>query len=249
MERILFEIAYNGANYHGWQKQDNATTLQETIEKNFSILLKSKDNIKIVGCGRTDTGVHAEQYFFHVDISKDQDLDSLLNRLNLILPSDILIINYEIKETDFHARFSALNRTYEYRISQKKEPFLNTMFNHVSHDIDIDLMNESCEKLIGFNDFTSFSKVHTEVNNFNCHIYQAFWTQKNHKIIFTIKANRFLRNMVRAIVGTMLLVGRNKISVQDFCDVIASKSRSSAGPSVKAKGLFLTKVDYNSNEQ
>ena len=248
MERILFEIAYNGANYHGWQKQNNAITVQETIEKNFSVLLKSINNINIVGCGRTDTGVHAEQYFFHVDVSKNQDFDSILNRLNLILPTDILIKDYVIKNLNFHARFSALSRTYEYRISQKKEPFLNTMFNHISHHLDIDLMNESCEKLIGFNDFTSFSKVHTEVNNFNCHIHQAFWTQKNHQIIFTIKANRFLRNMVRAIVGTMLLVGRNKISVQDFCDIIASKSRSSAGPSVKSKGLFLTKVDYNSND-
>lgn len=245
MERILFEIAYNGANYHGWQKQDNASTVQETIEKNLSILLKSK--INIVGCGRTDTGVHAEQYFFHVDISKDQDFDSLLNRLNLMLPQEILIKSYEIKNPDFHARFSAVSRTYEYRISQKKEPFLNTMFNHISHNIDIDLMNESCNKLIGFNDFTSFSKVHTEVNNFYCHVYEAFWIKKNHQIIFTIKANRFLRNMVRAVVGTMLLVGRNKISVQDFCDIIASKSRSSAGPSVKAKGLFLTKVNYNNN--
>ena len=248
MERILFEIAYNGANYHGWQKQNNAITVQETIEKNFSVLLKSKNNINIFGCGRTDTGVHAEQYFFHVDISKNQDFDSILNRLNLILPTDILIKNYFIKNPNFHARFSALTRTYEYRISQKKEPFLDTMFNHISHHLDIDLMNESCKKLIGFNDFKSFSKVHTEVNNFNCHIHQAFWIQKNHQIIFTIKANRFLRNMVRAIVGTMLLVGRNKISVQDFCDIIVSKSRSSAGPSVKSKGLFLTKVDYNSND-
>ena len=247
MERILFEIAYNGTKYHGWQKQDNASTIQEIIEKNLSVLLKSKNNINIIGCGRTDTGVHAEQYFFHVDISKDQDFDSLLNRLNLMLPPEILIKSYEIKNPDFHARFSAISRTYEYRISQKKEPFLNSMFNHVSHNVDIDLMNESCNKLIGFNDFTSFSKVHTEVNNFNCHVYEAFWTKKNHQIIFTIKANRFLRNMVRAIVGTMLLVGKNKISVQDFCDIIASKSRSSAGPSVKAKGLFLTKVDYNNN--
>jgi tRNA pseudouridine38-40 synthase len=245
LERILFEIAYNGANYHGWQKQDNASTVQETIEKNLSILLKSK--INIVGCGRTDTGVHAEQYFFHVDISKDQDFDSLLNRLNLMLPQEILIKSYEIKNPDFHARFSAISRTYEYRISQKKEPFLNSMFNHISHNIDIDLMNESCSKLIGLNDFRSFSKVHTDVNNFKCYVYEAFWTKKNHQIIFTIKANRFLRNMVRAIVGTMLLIGRNKISVQEFCNIIASKSRSSAGPSVKAKGLFLTKVNYNNN--
>ena len=248
MERILFEIAYNGAKYHGWQKQDNALTVQETIEKNFSMLLKSKQDVTIIGCGRTDTGVHAEQYFFHVDISKDEDLDSLLNKLNLILPSDILIKDYTIRKLDFHARFSALSRTYEYRISQKKEPFLNTLFNYVSYNLDVDLMNESCKKLIGFNDFTSFSKVHTEVNNFNCHIYEAYWTKNHHQLVFKIKANRFLRNMVRAIVGTMLLVGKNKISVQDFCDIIASKSRSSAGPSVKAKGLFLTKVDYNSNE-
>ena len=243
MERILFEIAYNGANYHGWQKQDNASTVQETIEKNLSILLKSK--INIVGCGRTDTGVHAEQYFFHVDISKDQDFDSLLNRLNLMLPQEILIKSYEIKNPDFHARFSAMSRTYEYRISQKKEPFLNTMFNHISYNIDIDLMNESCDKLIGFNDFTSFSKVHTEVNNFNCHVYEAFWTKKNHQIIFTIKANRFLRNMVRAIVGTLIEVGRKKISVKDFEEIILKKNRSSAGFSAPAKGLFLSDISYN----
>ena len=222
MERILFEIAYNGANYHGWQKQDNASTVQEIIEKNLSILLKSK--INIVGCGRTDTGVHAEQYFFHLDISKDQDFDSLLNRLNLMLPQEILIKSYEIKNPDFHARFSAVSRTYEYRISQKKEPFLNSMFNHISHNIDIDLMNKSCDKLIGFNDFTSFSKVHTEVNNFNCHVYEAFWTKKNHQIIFTIKANRFLRNMVRAIVGTMLLVGKNKFLYKIFVILLHLKA-------------------------
>jgi tRNA pseudouridine38-40 synthase len=218
----LFHIAFNGSNYHGWQIQNNAVTVQDTIEKSFNLLLNLNEKINIVGCGRTDKGVHASQFFFHTDLPETSD--------------------------DFHARFSAVSRTYEYKITQLKEPFQNDFFTFEKNDLDIELMNKSCEKLMSYKDFTSFSKVHTDVNNFNCNVTKAFWIQKNHHIIFRITANRFLRNMVRAVVGTMLLVGQKKLSILDFCKIIESKDRSSAGSSVKAKGLFLVNVDYKNEE-
>ena len=244
MQRVLFEIAFNGENYHGWQIQKNALTVQEIIEEKLNILLKPIIKISILGCGRTDKGVHSEQFFFHVDLLDEVFDDDFLYKFNQILPGDILVKNQQIVASDFHARFSAISRTYQYRLTQKKEPFQNSLFSYIKYDLDIDLMNKCCEKLISYKDFTSFSKVHTDVNNFNCNISQAFWIQDKHQLTFTIKSNRFLRNMVRAIVGTMLLVGKNKISVQDFCQIIESKSRSLAGPSVPAKGLFLVNVDY-----
>ena len=248
MKRVLFEIAFNGKNYHGWQIQENALTVQEIIEEKLSILIRPFNKVNIVGCGRTDKGVHAEQFFFHLDISSDINYDNFLYKLNQILPSDILVKSYQIVDSDFHARFSAINRTYEYRLTQKKEPFQNTLFSYISYDLDIGLMNNCCDQLISCKDFTSFSKVHTDVNNFICNVTDAFWSQKKHQLTFTIKSNRFLRNMVRAIVGTMLLVGRKKISVQDFSHIIESKNRSAAGPSAKAKGLFLVNVAYQTNE-
>ena len=161
--------------------------------------------------------------FFHVDFPDDIDYDNFLYKFNQVLPSDILVKSHQIVDSDFHARFSAISRTYEYRLTQKKEPFLNSLFSYIRYDLDIGLMNNCCEKLISYKDFTSFSKVHTDVNNFICNVTEAIWRQEKHQIIFTIKSNRFLRNMVRAIVGTMLLVGRKKISVQDFCHIIESK--------------------------
>ena len=248
MKRLLFEIAFNGKNYHGWQIQENAITIQEIIQEKLSVLIRPFNDINLVGCGRTDKGVHAEQFFFHVDFPDDIDYDNFLYRFNQVLPSDILVKSHQIVDSDFHARFSAISRTYEYRLTQKKEPFLNSLFSYIRYDLDIGLMNNCCEKLISYKDFTSFSKVHTDVNNFICNVTEAFWRQEKHHLIFTIKSNRFLRNMVRAIVGTMLLVGRKKISVQDFCHIIESENRSAAGPSVKAKGLFLVNVVYQINE-
>lgn len=244
----MFQIAFNGSNYHGWQIQNNAVTVQDTIEKSFNVLLNLNEKINIVGCGRTDKGVHASQFFFHVDLPETIKLDSFSYKVNQILPNDILIINSQYTSDNFHARFSAVSRTYEYKITQLKEPFQNDFFTFVKNDLDIELMNKSCEKLISYKDFTSFSKVHTDVNNFNCNVTKAFWIQKNHQIIFKITANRFLRNMVRAVVGTMLLVGQKKLSILDFCKIIETKDRSSAGPSVKAKGLFLVNVDYKNEE-
>ena len=244
MKRVLFEIAFNGKNYHGWQIQENAITIQEIIQEKLSVLIRPFNDINLVGCGRTDKGVHAEQFFFHVDFPDDIDYDNFLYKFNQVLPSDILVKSHQIVDSDFHARFSAISRTYEYRLTQKKEPFLNSLFSYIGYDLDIELMNNCCEKLISYKDFTSFSKVHTDVNNFICNVTEAFWRQEKHQLIFTIKSNRFLRNMVRAIVGTMLLVGRKKISIQDFCHIIESENRSAAGPSVKAKGLFLVNVAY-----
>lgn len=244
----MFQIAFNGSNYHGWQIQNNAVTVQDTIETSFNLLLNLNEKINIVGCGRTDKGVHASQFFFHVDLPETIKLDSFSNKINQILPNDILIINSQYISDNFHARFSAVSRTYEYKITQQKEPFQNDFFTFVKNDLDIELMNKSCEKLMSYKDFTSFSKVHTDVNNFNCNVTKAFWTHKNHQIIFKITANRFLRNMVRAVVGTMLLVGQKKLSILDFCKIIETKDRSLAGPSVKAKGLFLVNVDYKNEE-
>ena len=248
MKRVLFEIAFNGKNYHGWQIQENATTIQEIIQEKLSVLIRPFNDINLVGCGRTDKGVHAEQFFFHVDFPDDIDYNNFLYKFNQVLPSDILVKSHQIVDSDFHARFSAISRTYEYRLTQKKEPFLNSLFSYIRYDLDIGLMNNCCEKLISYKDFTSFSKVHTGVNNFICNVTEAFWRQEKHQLIFTIKSNRFLRDMVRAIVGTMLLVGRKKISIQDFCHIIESENRSAAGPSVKAKGLFLVNVAYQINE-
>ena len=199
-----------GENYHGWQIQENAITIQEIIQEKLSVLIRPFNDINLVGCGRTDKGVHAEQFFFHVDFPDDIDYDNFLYKFNQVLPSDILVKSHQIVDSDFHARFSAISRTYEYRLTQKKEPFLNSLFSYIRYDLDIGLMNNCCEKLISYKDFTSFSKVHTDVNNFICNVTEAFWRQEKHQLIFTIKSNRFLRNMVRAIVGTMLLVGRKK---------------------------------------
>ena len=242
MRRYLFEISFNGAEYHGWQIQDNAITIQQVIQESLSTLID--DLVNIVGCGRTDTGVHAKQFFFHVDLPEIKDIIKFIFQLNQILPQDISVLNCKQVNSDFHARFSAISRTYKYNIIQHKDPFFQSVSKYISYDLDVEIMNICCKKLLKYKDFTSFSKVHTDVNNFNCDILSASWNKENNHLIFTIKANRFLRNMVRAIVGTMLLAGKNKIDVNRFCEIIEEKNRSSAGSSVLAKGLFLTNVEY-----
>jgi len=242
MRRYLFEISFNGAEYHGWQIQDNAITVQQVIQESISTLVD--DLVNIVGCGRTDTGVHAKQFFFHVDLPEIKDIIKFVYHLNQILPQDISVLNCKSVNSDFHARFSAVSRTYKYYVIQHKDPFFQSTSKYVSNDLDVEIMNICCQKLLKYKDFTSFSKVHTDVNNFNCDILSASWNKENNHLIFTIKANRFLRNMVRAVVGTMLLAGKNKIDVNRFCEIIEEKNRSSAGSSVLAKGLFLTNVEY-----
>ncbi|MDR2836035.1 MAG: tRNA pseudouridine(38-40) synthase TruA [Bacteroidales bacterium] len=239
--RYKIELSYNGSEYFGWQKQPNNKTIQQTIEDAF--LLIFKDKVEIIGCGRTDTGVHAKQYFAHFD---SKNIFSLVEteKLNKYLPDSINIISINKTSDNFHARFSAISRTYEYYISTSKNPFYNNLSWYIFQKLNVDLMQEAVNQLYNYSDFTSFSKLHTDVKTNNCKIINANFTIKEDFIILRITADRFLRNMVRAIVGTLIEVGKEKLSVKDFCKIIESKNRCAAGQSVPAKGLFLVSVEY-----
>jgi len=241
--RYFIQFAYNGTHYHGWQIQPNASSVQETLNKALSVLLN--ETISIMGAGRTDTGVHATEMFGHFDTEKTLDIQILIHKLNSYLPKDIAIFDIILVHDDAHCRFDATKRTYEYHINTVKNPFLQELSWYVNQKLDVDLMNEAAQLLLKHTDFQCFSKVHTDVNTFDCTIFEAFWKKENSKLIFTISANRFLRNMVRAIVGTLINIGLHKITLADFENIIASKSREKAGFSVPAHGLYLTKIDYN----
>jgi tRNA pseudouridine38-40 synthase len=239
--RFFIELSYKGTNYHGWQEQPNANTVQAEINRALSTILNT--NIEVIGAGRTDTGVHANQMFAHFDCDIDFDIQNLMFKLNSFLPSDIAIKDiFKVKE-DANCRFDALSRTYQYHIIQKKDPFNKTAY-FLQNDLDIKAMNEACKYIIGKQDFTSFSKVNTQTFTNNCDVMFAKWELVNNKIIFTIKADRFLRNMVRAIVGTLLDVGFGKIIAADVAKIIAAKDRSKSGVSVPAHALFITEVKY-----
>jgi tRNA pseudouridine38-40 synthase len=240
--RYFFEISYNGSNYHGWQNQANATGVQQIVEDALSKLMRSK--IEIVGSGRTDSGVHCRQQFFHADVEKEISTKDLMHRLNAFLPKDIAIHSIQKVKDDAHARYDARERSYEYHITTKKNPLLTGYSHYFFKPLDVELMNKAAKLLLGEHDFTSFSKVNTDVNHFICTIKKAKWTKKDGLLIFEITANRFLRGMVRAIVGTLLDVGTKKISVHDFKEIIKGKDRKKAGMNVPAEGLFLTKVIY-----
>lgn len=242
MHRYFIHLAFKGTNYHGWQVQPNCTTLQGEIEEKLGIYFKEK--IAIMGAGRTDTGVHANNFYAHFDISKKIDTELAIYRMNRFFPADIAIKNiFPVKE-NAHARFSAISRTYKYYISKRKDPF-NAEFALTLYDnVDFAILQKAAEIIMQYNDFESFSKVHTDVSNFKCSIYKSYWQQKEHLLIYTIKANRFLRNMVRAVVGTLLEVGSGNIDLNKFRKIIESKSREKAGKSVKGKGLFLHDIDY-----
>lgn len=241
--RYFFEIAYQGTNYHGWQRQNNAISVQQVVEEALSTLLREK--IDIVGSGRTDTGVHCRQQYFHIEIDKTiKDLDNLKYRVNNFLPEDIAIGSICAVTVDAHARFTATTRSYQYFITQKKDAFSGPFKYFFNRILDIKTMNEAAALLLGMHDFESFSRVKTDVNTFNCDIKEAYWEQKESELIFNITANRFLRGMVRAIVGTLLDVGTGKISVADFKSIIESKDRKKAGAAAPAHGLYLTAVNY-----
>jgi len=240
--RYFVELQYNGSKYHGWQVQPNALTVQEVLTKTLSTLLK--EELNIVGAGRTDTGVHASYYVAHFESKEISDLDALLFRWNRFLPKDIYIYNIQQVKDDTHARFSAIGRTYNYYLSLRKSPFNHDFFYKPPFVPDIALMNKAVEFLLKTSDFTSFSKLHTQVNNNICDVQMAVWTQEYDFLKFSIKANRFLRNMVRAIVGTLLEVGAKKITIDDFIKIIESKDRSKAGYSVPANALFLSNIEY-----
>mgnify|MGYP005991363573 CR=1 FL=1 len=240
--RYFIELSYLGKNYHGWQIQPDAKSVQEELNKAISVVLQ--EEISIVGAGRTDTGVHASQMFAHFDTSTELD-ENIVFKFNSVLPEDIVVHNVDKVADDKHARFDAIARSYEYRIWLGRNPFLLTSTWQLFHQkLDINAMNNAAKILLEYENFQAFSKVKTEVKTFNCKITEAIWTQNGNNLIFHITANRFLRNMVRAIVGTLVDVGKDKITKEEFRAIIVSKDRSNAGLSVPAKGLFLTKITY-----
>lgn len=246
MNRYFLQLSYFGKNFNGWQAQKNiASTVQEIIEKNLSIVLQ--EQIEIVGCGRTDAGVHAKDYFAHFDSAKsDLAINKYLwlNKLNRICPADIAFHDLIKVQEDASARFQAISRTYEYHIHKKKNVFLTEQSWLCAVDFDVNKMNEAAAYLLEVTDFTSFSKVNTQTHTNNCTVTIANWKQEGNRLVFTIKANRFLRNMVRAVVGTLLDVGEGKTSIDEFKQIVQSKNRSSAGKSVPAHGLYLTHIEY-----
>jgi tRNA pseudouridine38-40 synthase len=240
--RYFIKLAYNGTNYHGWQVQPNASSVQETLNNALSVILNS--NINSMGAGRTDTGVHAKEMFAHFDYTPTLEIESTLHKLNSYLPKDIAIYDIIPVHQDAHARFDAKKRTYQYHISSVKDVFSQEECWYYHQNLEVELMNQAAKILLSHTDFQCFSKVNTDVNTFNCTIYEAYWKQENNQLIFTISADRFLRNMVRAIVGTLVNVGLHKITLADFNSIIENKNRSEAGFSVPAQGLYLTKIEY-----
>ncbi|WP_343328929.1 tRNA pseudouridine(38-40) synthase TruA [Polaribacter staleyi] len=240
--RYFIELSYNGKNYHGWQIQPDVISVQEKLNKAVSTIFQEK--IEVVGAGRTDTGVHASQMFAHFDIEKSLKGD-IPHKLNSLLPLDIVVYNVFEVDVEKHARFGALSRSYEYKIWLGRNPFLLDFSWQIhSQDLNVDLMNEAAKLLLEYTDFQTFSKVKTDVYTYNCDITEALWKQDGKELVFYITANRFLRNMVRAIVGTLVDVGLGKITKDDFRKIIESKNRGNAGLSVPAKGLFLTQIKY-----
>lgn len=245
--RYFLHLAYNGAPFFGWQVQPDHPSVQEVLERSLSLLLH-QEHIAVTGCGRTDTGVHAADYYAHFELEETLDaegLKRLRDQLNSFLPKEIAIFNIFPVKPRAHARFDAVERTYQYFVSIRKNPFTFQQRYFSFRTPDIERMNEAAALLLENEDFTSFSKVHTQVNNFICHVTHAQWVLEGDDLVFTITANRFLRNMVRAVVGTLLDVGFGKLSVSDFQNIINQKDRCKAGISVPAGALFLTNVRYN----
>ncbi|MEG1572830.1 MAG: tRNA pseudouridine(38-40) synthase TruA, partial [Bacteroidales bacterium] len=223
MPRYFIHLAYNGSAYHGWQTQPNAKSVQASLEKALSILMAQK--INLIGAGRTDTGVHASSFYAHFDIARSftaPDLQQWVYRLNAILDKDICVYSIFEVAADLHARFSALSRTYTYRIHTYKNPFENDFSHFVPFSLDVEAMNRACAILMEYADFTCFSKSHTQTKTNFCKIMHASWSQNNTHLLFTIQADRFLRNMVRAIVGTLLEIGMHKIEVEAMRTIIGS---------------------------
>ncbi|MBN2214237.1 MAG: tRNA pseudouridine(38-40) synthase TruA [Bacteroidales bacterium] len=246
MHRYFLQLCFKGTNYHGWQVQPNATSVQKKVNDALTTILKKET--EVTGAGRTDTGVHASFFIAHFDSETSfNELHSklkFLNSLNAILPNDIAITDVCEVSPEAHARYSAVKRTYEYTIVFEKNPFLSDMSWYISRKPDIQQMNRCGELLLQYHDFTSFSRLHSDSKTNLCRIYEAYWTDSQAKMVFSITADRFLRNMVRAIVGTMIDVGKGKINHEDFKSIIEQKNRNAAGASAPAKGLVLTNLEY-----
>lgn len=244
-KRYFLHLAYDGTAYHGWQKQPNALTVQEVIEDSLSLILSRP--IPITGAGRTDTGVHARDYYAHFEIDNDftpQELKQLVYRLNRIMPKDISLFSAFQVEPDVHARFSAISRTYRYYISRKKDPFSQLYAWQYSGELNVEAMNSMAAKLLQYNDFTCFSKSGTDNKTNLCSIQESWLEEQGTMLVYHVKADRFLRNMVRAIMGTLMDIGKGKIDAGRFEEILLHGTRSDAGESVPAKGLFLEKVGY-----
>ena len=242
--RYFIELSFNGKSFHGWQNQPNAITVQSVVEDALSKLLKSE--IAIVGAGRTDAGVHAKQMYTHFD-TVEFDCEIIKYKLNSFLPKTIAIHNIFKVKLEAHARFDALSRKYIYKISRTKDVFNFENSFYFKNNLDIHLMNEACKVLFDYNDFKCFSRSNADVKTYNCNIMEAQWYEKINEMHFEIKADRFLRNMVRAIVGTMLEIGTKKLKVEDLHRIIKSKDRSEAGASAPAHGLYLSNIEYPKN--
>lgn len=249
-KRYFIELAYNGTAYHGWQLQPNAITVQECLDKALSIYFRQ--TVNTLGCGRTDTGVHARQFFAHFNLQFPNTLDFLGNDemqkkipgINSLLPYDISVKRIFIVNDDAHARFDAVERSYKYHIHFYKDPFKLNRSWLLKGELDVNLMNDAAKLLLNYTDFSCFSKSHTQTFTNNCKITEAHTSLEDDGLVFSISADRFLRNMVRAIVGTLIRIGKKEISLSDFKDIIESKNRSKAGQSVPACGLYLVSVKY-----
>lgn len=241
--RYFMRLAYNGAPFHGWQIQPNAVSVQETVEKALSTVMRRE--VAITGAGRTDTGVNARTMYAHFDLDNEvPDPQRLVRSLNSLVGRDIAIYDICRVADDAHARFDATSRTYKYFIGLEKSPFDYPLCWTPPYPLDVEAMNEAAARLFDYSDFTSFSKLHTDAKTNICRIDHARWQMEGNKLVFTITADRFLRNMVRAIVGTLVDVGRKKITVDDFCRIIEKKDRCEAGTSVPGNALFLWEVTY-----
>ena len=245
-KRFFIYLSYKGTAYHGWQIQPNGISVQEVLTKALSTVLRTET--EITGAGRTDTGVHARLMVAHFDAEGElpAELD-LANKLNSMLPRDIAIQKVVEVQPAAHARFDAVSRRYEYHIVTEKDVFKTELAARLSDKLDFEAMNQAAAVLLEYRDFTSFSKLHTDVKTNNCVITRAEWLKQGDEWIFTIEADRFLRNMVRAVVGTLLEVGRHRMSVDEFRAVIEAKNRCKAGVSVPGHGLYLVDIQYPEN--
>jgi tRNA pseudouridine38-40 synthase len=242
MCRYFLEVCYKGSNYSGFQKQENANTIQAEVEKAFSVL--HRNEIELTGSSRTDAGVHALQNYFHFDYDKPIH-HQFLYKINAILPEEIVIVTIRIVSDDAHCRFNATSRVYRYCLYQTKNPFMNDSAYYFPYKIDFEKLTEAARLIMNYNDFTSFSKRNTQVKNFLCTIEQSEWRQEGILLVYQVKANRFLRGMVRGLTATMLKVGRGKISMEELKQIIEGRDCSKADFAVPAKGLSLMKVEFS----
>jgi len=246
-KRYFFEIAYDGTNFFGWQKQQNKISVQQTIETVLSKIHSNKQ-INIIGCGRTDTGVHAKKYIFHADLQYVENTQQLCYKINKMLPKTISVKKCWEVNKQIHARYSATARTYRYFLHFEKNPFKNNYSYYFPQEINIEKMNQAAQYLIGTHDFTTFSKINTDTKTYICTVFNAKWQyfiENDEKIcVFEYSADRFVRNMVRATVGTLLKVGQNKVSINEFISIFNDKDRQKCAPSAPPQGLFLWNVKY-----